>query len=119
MKPDVLKFVVVVASLSWASAAMAASVSEREYKRGYADCLRGEYDQNQHGSSYKRGCRAAEDSGKTNGDQVKSSANPAIMKIACRARSHRSLSSLHEICSRGVDRSHSCGLDHVWRRRHG
>lgn len=47
--------------LSCTMPAMAASVSEREYKRGFDDCSRGDYDQNQHGSSYKRGCRAAED----------------------------------------------------------
>jgi hypothetical protein len=39
----------------------ASSVSQREYKRGYADCSKGRYDQNQHGASYKKGCRAAED----------------------------------------------------------
>jgi hypothetical protein len=33
----------------------------RAYKRGYADCSKGKYDQNQHGASYKKGCRAAED----------------------------------------------------------
>ena len=35
------------------------AVEKFEYKRGYNDCLRGEYDQDQHGASYKRGCRAA------------------------------------------------------------
>lgn len=42
-------------------AALAASASEREYQRGYNDCQHGRYDQDQHGESYKRGCRAAED----------------------------------------------------------
>ena len=68
-----------------ASASQASSVSEREYKRGYNDCLRGDYDQNQHGASYKRGCRAAEEGGKSTGSEVMSKADKAIMKIACRA----------------------------------
>lgn len=37
------------------------SVSQREYQRGYKDCSVGKYDQEQHGASYKKGCRAAED----------------------------------------------------------
>lgn len=40
--------------------AEAATASQREYKRGYNDCSKGRYDQNQHGASYKKGCRAAE-----------------------------------------------------------
>lgn len=40
--------------------ASASTASQREYKRGYNDCMVGRYDQNQHGSSYKKGCRAAE-----------------------------------------------------------
>ena len=40
--------------------ANAATVSQREYKRGYNDCMNGRYDQEQHGTSYKKGCRAAE-----------------------------------------------------------
>jgi hypothetical protein len=52
-----------------APAALASSASEREYQRGYNDCLHGRYDQNQHGESYKRGCRAAEEGG----DQGRSS----------------------------------------------
>lgn len=43
------------------SSAFASSASQREYKRGYDDCSKGQYDQNQHGASYKAGCRAAED----------------------------------------------------------
>lgn len=39
----------------------ASTVAEREYKRGYDDCRHGRYDQDQHGESYKKGCRAAED----------------------------------------------------------
>jgi hypothetical protein len=44
-----------------ASSTLASTASQREYKRGYRDCLAGRYDQNQHGASYKKGCRAAED----------------------------------------------------------
>ncbi|MCO5763625.1 MAG: hypothetical protein NHG36_19350 [Chromatiaceae bacterium] len=44
-----------------APAGFASTASEREYQRGYNDCLHGRYDQNQHGESYKKGCRAAED----------------------------------------------------------
>jgi hypothetical protein len=44
-----------------APAGFASTASEREYQRGYDDCLHGRYDQNQHGESYKKGCRAAED----------------------------------------------------------
>lgn len=71
--------------LALTATAQASTVSEREYKRGYNDCLRGEYDQDQHGASYKRGCRAAENSGKSSGDSIKSQANPGVMKVACRA----------------------------------
>jgi len=69
-----------------ATAANASTVSEREYKRGYNDCLAGRYDQNQHGSSYKRGCRAAEDSGKGNREASHSgqSVNQDHMKSICR-----------------------------------
>jgi hypothetical protein len=48
-----------------APAALASSASEREYQRGYNDCAQGRYDQNQHGESYKKGCRAAEDGQKS------------------------------------------------------
>jgi hypothetical protein len=60
MKSDVLKLVMVICAFAWAGAAEAATVSQREYKRGYNDCSNGRYDQNQHGASYKKGCRAAE-----------------------------------------------------------
>lgn len=73
-----------VAALVFVGTASAASVSEREYKRGYNDCLKGEYDQNQHGSSYKRGCRAAESSDKSTGHTIKERANPQQMKDTCR-----------------------------------
>jgi hypothetical protein len=48
-----------------APAALASSASEREYQRGYNDCSQGRYDQNQHGESYKKGCRAAEEGQKS------------------------------------------------------
>ncbi|MGD9545370.1 MAG: hypothetical protein AB7F41_14165 [Methylocystis sp.] len=44
-----------------AAGASASPASQREYKRGYADCKAGRWDENQHGESYKKGCRAAED----------------------------------------------------------
>lgn len=44
-----------------APSAIATTASEREYQRGHNDCFHGHYDQNQHGASYKKGCRAAED----------------------------------------------------------
>lgn len=75
---------VVLAAYSFAGPATAGTVSEREYKRGYADCLRGSYDQWQHGASYKRGCRAAENSGKTTGHTIRSSANRDSMGSICR-----------------------------------
>ena len=49
-----------------APAGFASSASEREYQRGYNDCLHGRYDQDRHGESYKKGCRAAEDGQKAN-----------------------------------------------------
>ncbi len=70
--------------LSLAGAVHAASVGEREYQRGYLDCMRGEYDQLQHGASYKRGCRAAEDSGKSTGHTVKEQADANVMRQVCR-----------------------------------
>jgi hypothetical protein len=47
--------------LTAATGALASTASQREYKRGYADCSAGRWDENQHGESYKKGCRAAED----------------------------------------------------------
>ncbi|MFO1126067.1 MAG: hypothetical protein U1E25_12935 [Methylocystis sp.] len=44
-----------------AAGASASTASQREYRRGYADCKAGRWDENQHGESYKNGCRAAED----------------------------------------------------------
>lgn len=48
-------------ALFFAASAFASTASQREYKRGYADCTAGKWDENQHGESYKKGCRAAED----------------------------------------------------------
>jgi hypothetical protein len=60
-----MKFVIAVAvsavALTIAASASASTASQREYKRGYADCAAGKWDDNQHGESYKKGCRAAED----------------------------------------------------------
>ena len=59
MKPSTLAIAAVIATA--APMALASTASEREYQRGYNDCSQGRYDQNQHGESYKKGCRAAED----------------------------------------------------------
>jgi hypothetical protein len=61
--PSMKISVVAVAMLltAAASAGFASTASEREYQRGYNDCSQGRYDQNQHGESYKKGCRAAEE----------------------------------------------------------
>ncbi len=53
--------------LTLGSAAWASTASQREYKRGYADCAAGRWDQDQHGDSYKKGCRAAEEKRKAQG----------------------------------------------------
>ena len=58
MKRFLVAVVVLVAATP---AAFASTASEREYQRGYNDCSQGRYDQEQHGESYKKGCRAAED----------------------------------------------------------
>jgi hypothetical protein len=74
-----------LALIAMSSFAQATSVSEREYKRGYKDCLVGQYDQYQHGASYKRGCRAAEESGKANRQNSHSNqnVNKDHMKAIC------------------------------------
>nr|MCU0558395.1 hypothetical protein [Desulfobacterales bacterium] len=59
-----MKIVIVAAAVlavAVVPSVFASTASEREYQRGYNDCLHGRYDQNQHGESYKKGCRAAED----------------------------------------------------------
>jgi hypothetical protein len=63
MRPSTLAIAALIAAA--APAALASSASEREYQRGYNDCSQGRYDQNQHGESYKKGCRAAEDGQKS------------------------------------------------------
>jgi hypothetical protein len=56
------RFILAVAVLIAAPpAAFASTASEREYQRGYNDCSHGRYDQDRHGESYKKGCRAAEE----------------------------------------------------------
>ena len=67
-----------------ASAGFASTASEREYKRGYNDCLHGRYDQDQHGESYKKGCRAAEDHQKSQPASAKHA--PATEKPASKAK---------------------------------
>jgi hypothetical protein len=59
MKLSTLAIAALIAAA--APVALASTASEREYQRGYNDCSQGRYDQNQHGESYKKGCRAAED----------------------------------------------------------
>lgn len=68
--------------------AIASTVAQREYKRGYEDCLAGRYDQDRHGSSYKRGCRAAEGSGKGTGSSISSQADPGHMRSVCNGAVH-------------------------------
>jgi hypothetical protein len=63
MKMSTIAVAILVAAA--APAGFASTASEREYQRGYNDCLHGRYDQNQHGESYKKGCRAAEDGQKS------------------------------------------------------
>jgi hypothetical protein len=55
-------------ALTFAASASASTASQREYRRGYADCSAGKWDKNQHGVSYKKGCRAAEDKRDAAGD---------------------------------------------------
>ncbi|MGD9656274.1 MAG: hypothetical protein AB7U61_01330 [Methylocystis sp.] len=78
-----------VIALTIASVALASTASEREYKRGYADCMAGRWDENQHGESYKKGCRAAEDKRNAGGSAATTSAasgSPDVMLDKCRAR---------------------------------
>ncbi len=67
-----------------APAAFASTASEREYQRGYNDCSHGRYDQEQHGESYKKGCRAAEDHQKSQPASAKHA--PATEKPASKAK---------------------------------
>jgi hypothetical protein len=61
MKHRIVAAAAFVALTLAGAGASASTASQREYKRGYADCKAGRWDENQHGESYKRGCRAAED----------------------------------------------------------
>jgi len=61
MKHRIVAAAAFVALTLAGAGASASTASQREYKRGYADCTAGRWDENQHGESYKRGCRAAED----------------------------------------------------------
>ncbi|MGJ0502591.1 MAG: hypothetical protein ACR65X_02425 [Methylocystis sp.] len=61
MKHCIVAAAAVIALTLGAAGASASTASQREYKRGYADCKAGRWDENQHGESYKKGCRAAED----------------------------------------------------------
>lgn len=78
MKLHVAAALIGVAALSVASTSNAkSSASSREYKRGFADCSAGRWDENQHGASYKEGCRAAEDKKNTGGAGEATSGAPA------------------------------------------
>jgi hypothetical protein len=70
--------------LSLTGGAGTAAANLKEFNRGYNDCLRGDYDQLRHGASYKRGCRAAEESGKATGHQVKERADANMMRNVCK-----------------------------------
>ncbi|NEX21329.1 hypothetical protein G3480_13575 [Thiorhodococcus mannitoliphagus] len=59
MKPSTLAIALLIATA--APVTLASTAAEREYQRGYDDCSHGRYDQDRHGESYKKGCRAAED----------------------------------------------------------
>lgn len=89
MKHAIVSFVGVVA-LSITGAALAkkaSSVSEREYRRGYADCSAGRWDEYQHAESYKRGCRAAEEKrGGASGPSSPAATGPGAMMETCRTR---------------------------------
>jgi|GEM_PF-6529605 len=61
MKNNIVAVISVFVLTMIAAGASASTASQREYKRGYADCKAGRWDENQHGESYKNGCRAAED----------------------------------------------------------
>jgi hypothetical protein len=64
-----------------APAALASTASEREYQRGYNDCLHGRYDQDQHGESYKKGCRAAEEGGSSNSGSPRQASKARISDL--------------------------------------
>lgn len=84
---------IALATFGLSTSAFAQGVAQREYRRGYNDCAAGRYDQNQHGDSYKRGCRAAEDKKAAGGAAPAASAPAAApegaMLVACRSRAAR------------------------------
>jgi hypothetical protein len=69
--------IICIGVLAFATGAWASTASQREYKRGYADCAAGRWDDNQHGASYKEGCRAAEDKRNANGGAADAPAQAA------------------------------------------
>ncbi len=96
-----MKYMIAVATtglaLSFAASAFAATASQREYKRGYADCASGKWDENQHGESYKKGCRAAEDKRNAAGG-----AAPATDGSAAAAPAPHKLTQNDQACIRAV-----------------
>jgi len=82
MKISTIAVAILIAAA--APAVLASTASEREYKRGYNDCSHGRYDQDRHGESYKKGCRAAEDHQKTHSPSAKQT--PATTKPASKAK---------------------------------
>ena len=82
----------------------ASTASEREYQRGYNDCSHGRYDQNQHGESYKKGCRAAEDHQKSqpaSGKHAPATAKPASKAKISDLKGMSSVKSFDVMTSRG------------------
>jgi hypothetical protein len=71
----------IAAFIAAAPAAFASSAAEREYQRGYNDCSHGRYDQDRHGDSYKKGCRAAEDGQKAKAPAGQSGAKAKISDL--------------------------------------
>jgi hypothetical protein len=69
MKISTLAVAILIAAA--APAVLASTAAEREYQRGYNDCSHGRYDQDRHGESYKKGCRAAEDGQKQQSPSAK------------------------------------------------
>ena len=103
--------------LTIATGASASTASQREYKRGYADCAAGRWDENQHGESYKRGCRAAEDKRDAGGAGATTAATrttPARIGYSARQIGHPSVPSrISRASARSIDAtSHvsSCAL---------
>lgn len=87
-------------AMTMASAAYASTASQREYKRGYADCAAGRWDEYQHGASYKRGCRAAENKrGDASDPSAPAETGVGAMMESCRARA----ASAYSAAADGVD----------------